>query len=113
MEKTLKRNSNLLICIAELIVGVLLLINPVGFTRGIIVAFGIPLTLQGIGSIVYSQKSAGSIRKQFVGQGSLYGRLRSVLHIPLWMVHRRIPGADCAVWRGDAGCCIWQAAMDG
>ena len=57
MEKTLKRNSNLLMCIAELIVGVLLLINPVGFTRGIIVAFGIPLTLQGIGSIV------GYIRK--------------------------------------------------
>ncbi len=52
MEKTLKRNSNLLMCIAELIVGVLLLINPVGFTRGIIIAFGIPLTLQGIGSIV-------------------------------------------------------------
>ena len=33
MEKALKRNSNLLMCIAELIVGVLLLINPVGFTR--------------------------------------------------------------------------------
>jgi len=52
MEKTLKKNSNLVMCIAELIIGILLLINPVGFTRGIIVALGIPLTLQGIGSIV-------------------------------------------------------------
>lgn len=39
-------------CIAEMIVGILLLINPVGFTRGIIIALGVPLTLQGIGSIV-------------------------------------------------------------
>ena len=44
MEKTLKKNSNLVMCIAELIIGILLLINPVGFTRGIIVALGIPLT---------------------------------------------------------------------
>ena len=52
MEKALKKNSNLVTCIAELIIGILLLINPVGFTRGIIVALGVPLVLQGIGSIV-------------------------------------------------------------
>lgn len=52
MEKVLKKNSNLVMCIVELIVGILLLINPVGFTRGIIIALGIPLALQGIGSIV-------------------------------------------------------------
>lgn len=52
MEKALKKHSNFIMCIAELIVGILLLINPVGFTRGIIVALGIPLALQGIGSIV-------------------------------------------------------------
>ena len=52
MEKIMKKHSNLVTCIAELVIGILLLINPVGFTRGIIIALGIPLALQGIGSIV-------------------------------------------------------------
>ena len=51
MGTTMKKNSNLVLCIAELIIGILLLISPVGFTRGIIIALGIPLALQGIGSI--------------------------------------------------------------
>lgn len=43
-----KRNSgNLLMCIAELLVGILLLINPIGFTSGIIIAAGIVLSLNG------------------------------------------------------------------
>lgn len=51
-------------CIAELIVGILLLINPVGFTRGIIIALGVPLTLQGIGSIVsYIREKPQAARK--------------------------------------------------
>ena len=52
MEKVLKKNSNLVMCVAELVIGILLLINPTGFTRGIIIALGIPLALQGIGSII-------------------------------------------------------------
>ena len=70
MEKTLKKNSNLVMCIAELIIGVLLLINPVGFTRGIIVALGIPLTLQGIGSIVSYIRE----KPQAAAEGNLHAK---------------------------------------
>lgn len=52
METAFKKNSNLFTCIAELIIGVLLLINPVGFTRGIIIALGVPMALRGIGFII-------------------------------------------------------------
>lgn len=37
------------LCVAEMMVGVLLLINPAGFTKGIIMAFGV---LLGIGGVV-------------------------------------------------------------
>lgn len=45
--------------VAELIIGILLLINPIGFTRGIIVAVGIILLLAGVAQIVmYFGKNA-------------------------------------------------------
>lgn len=49
----LKRSLNgIAMSFAELIIGILLLVNPVGFTSGIIVAFGIVLMFLGVGSIV-------------------------------------------------------------
>ena len=38
--------------LVKLIIGVLLLVNPVGFTSGIIVAFGVVLMTMGVGSII-------------------------------------------------------------
>lgn len=38
--------------LVELIIGILLLVNPVGFTSGIIVAFGVVLMVMGVGSII-------------------------------------------------------------
>lgn len=38
--------------LVELIIGILLLVDPVGFTSGIIVAFGVVLMLMGVGSII-------------------------------------------------------------
>lgn len=40
--------GNLLMCIAELLIGILLLINPIGFTSGIIITLGIILALNGL-----------------------------------------------------------------
>lgn len=49
----LKRSlSGVAMSLVELIIGILLLVNPVGFTSGIIVAFGIVLMIMGIGSMV-------------------------------------------------------------
>lgn len=47
--KTLKQNGNIIVmCIIEIVVGVLLLISPVSFTVGIIVAAGVMLMINGL-----------------------------------------------------------------
>lgn len=51
--KNAKENVNgIVMCLFEIIVGVLLLISPVGFTTGIITGVGIILLLMGLGCIV-------------------------------------------------------------
>ncbi len=52
MKKITVGLSNIGISLIEIIVGVLLLINPVGFTSGIIIAFGIVMMLMGVAKIV-------------------------------------------------------------
>ena len=45
----LKRNlSSMAMSLVELIIGILLLVNPIGFTSGIIIAFGVVLMIMGI-----------------------------------------------------------------
>lgn len=49
----LKRNlGSVAMSLAEVIIGSLLLLNPIGFTSGIIIAFGIVLMIIGIGTII-------------------------------------------------------------
>lgn len=48
MYKFNRRKGNLLTCIAELLIGILLFINPVGFTSGIIIMLGVILAGSGI-----------------------------------------------------------------
>ncbi len=51
--KTLKQNGNAIImCIIEVVVGILLLVNPVGFTAGIIIAAGIALMIDGLLNVI-------------------------------------------------------------
>lgn len=56
----LKQNlGGILLCVFEILVGVLLLINPVAFTSGIIIAFGVVLIVMGIAHVVsYFRKDA-------------------------------------------------------
>jgi len=44
--------GNILSCLAEIIIGILLLINPVGFTAGIIMTLGVVLAVMGVSSVV-------------------------------------------------------------
>ena len=47
----LKRNlGSVAMSLAEIVIGILLLVNPVGFTSGIIVTFGVVLMITGIGT---------------------------------------------------------------
>lgn len=52
MDKTIKATQSLFMSIVELIIGILLLINPIGFTSGIIICAGIMLSVMGISSLV-------------------------------------------------------------
>ena len=63
--------SNIIICLLEILVGILLLIDPVGFTAGIVVALGIALLIGGIVSIVgYCRAGA---REAAAGRGLVRG----------------------------------------
>lgn len=51
--KALKQNAGgIFLCLFEILVGILLLINPTGFTSGIIITFGIIMLIVGIVSII-------------------------------------------------------------
>lgn len=51
--KTIKENMNgILVCLFELVVGILLLISPVTFTSGIIMAFGVVMLVAGLGCVI-------------------------------------------------------------
>ena len=66
----MKKNASILTCIAELVIGILLLINPVGFTRGIIVALGIFMTFHGLSAIVKYIRE----KPQAASEGNLLAR---------------------------------------
>lgn len=47
--KFLKHNANVIhLCLFEALIGVLLVVDPIGFTSGIIIAFGIGLLFAGL-----------------------------------------------------------------
>lgn len=65
------KTGNLVICVLEIVVGVLLLINPVGFTSGIIVGGGVLMCIAGALSIVryFMMKAELAAQKQLLFKG--------------------------------------------
>lgn len=53
MSKLNRHSGNIIMCVTETVVGILLLIDPRAFTGGIIVLFGILLVLNGVRCIVH------------------------------------------------------------
>lgn len=47
-----KNAVNLILCLAELAVGALLLVNPTGFTRGIVMAVGLAVAVLGVCNVL-------------------------------------------------------------
>lgn len=52
MDRINRHTGNLMTCIFEILTGILLLVNPVGFTSGIIILCGIVLAVMGVGSLI-------------------------------------------------------------
>lgn len=65
--------GSIITCILEIVVGVLLLINPVGFTSGIIIGAGVVMCLGGAGCIVryFMVKPEIAAQKQLLFKGLL------------------------------------------
>lgn len=75
--------SKIVLSLCELIVGILLLVNPVGFTKGIITTFGVLLLIAGIISIIKyfreDPREAAIERKMAYGLLEIFGGLFCVL----------------------------------
>lgn len=71
----IKRSAfHIAMCLAEIVIGILLLINPVGFTSGIIVILGILLAVLGIGSIIgyFREKPEEAAQKNELVKGLVF-----------------------------------------
>jgi len=71
MKKIKEHLSGIVLCLFELVVGVLLLIDPVGFTAGIIILAGIVLMVLGLISIIKYFRS--DAKEASVGQTLVKG----------------------------------------
>ena len=79
MSKLNRNMGNLLMCIAEALMGVLLLIDPLGFTSGIITVLGVILTLLGVKELIaYFKADAASAA---AGGGLAKGLMFTVLGV--------------------------------
>lgn len=72
--KMLKENTNgFIVLLFEIVVGILLLVNPVGFTKAIIIAGGILLCLSGLACIIkYFRTDIGeAVKSQLIFKGAV------------------------------------------
>jgi len=71
MNKLKSKKGELIVSLVELVIGILLLIKPVGFTSGIIVVIGLLLAAQGVKNIVqyFKIKPAEASKEQLFSKG--------------------------------------------
>ena len=71
MSKILDTFGGILMCLAEILIGILLLINPLGFTSGIIMGLGVLLLVMGAMSVVsyFRTSAAEAARQQSLAKG--------------------------------------------
>lgn len=65
MSKIKEMSASIILCLCEIIIGVLLLINPLGFTSGIIIGGGVLLLISGITALIaYFRTAPAEAAKQ-------------------------------------------------
>ena len=89
MSKLDRNVETLVSCFSEVIIGVLLLINPIGFTKGIITCLGIILAVFGIVNIVgyFRMEPEEAEKKNGLSKGLIFaiGGLFCILK-PTWFI---------------------------
>lgn len=69
MGANLNKWDSVFACLTEVLIGILLLVNPIGFTEGIIIAFGIILCICGITNVIRyfrSDPAMAAVEQNFV-----------------------------------------------
>ena len=103
--KFLKQNSvNLLISLCELIIGILLLIDPTGFSNGIIIAFGAACLAFGVVQIVFYWKKplAEAVSRVLFDEGTYKYFRWSFLYMLLPLVPRNLQASFFPVWNSSS-----------
>ncbi|MFR3256547.1 MAG: DUF308 domain-containing protein [Lachnospiraceae bacterium] len=103
--KFLKQNSvNLLISLCELIIGILLLIDPTGFSNGIIIAFGAACLAFGVVQIVFYWKKplAEAISRFYLMKGLISISVGLFLYMLLPLVFRNLQASFFPVWNSSS-----------
>ncbi len=77
MKKGNKGVATLLMSLVEVVIGILLLIDPAGFTSGILIAFGIVMMLVGIVDIIryFATKAEEAAQKGLLASGILFAAI--------------------------------------
>ena len=73
--KFLKSNfSGIVMCLIEVLVGILLLVNPVGFTAGIIIGAGVVLLVMGLASVIkyFRMEPEEAMKSQMLLKGFIF-----------------------------------------
>lgn len=74
MKKSMAGSSNLLMSVVEIVIGILLLINPVGFTSGIVMAFGAVMTVIGVTRVIqyFCTDAAEAAKQGYLANGIIF-----------------------------------------
>lgn len=73
MKKINLGTSSLFMSVVEIVIGILLLINPVGFTSGIIIALGVAMVAMGVGQTIsyFRTEATEAAKKGYLTKGIL------------------------------------------
>ena len=97
MSKLDRHSGNIIMCVTEGVVGILLLIDPRAFTGGIIILFGVLLVLNGVrgGRPLLADRSRDGSPAKLPYPGPYLYAGRTILYLSMQMVSGRVPRSPC------------------
>ena len=77
MKKFKENMGNIIMCLGEILIGIILLIKPVGFTKTIIVGVGLILLVMGITNIVkyFKTNAIDAMKEQSLSTGLIFSSI--------------------------------------
>ena len=74
MSKLKENIGNIIMCIGEILLGIILLLKPVGFTKSIIIGIGIILIISGVVNVIkyFTTNVVDAIKEQSLSSGLTY-----------------------------------------